>query len=444
MPVINRHIINPNINYDGMNRDDLFILIDKWKFLLTQKYGAKKGQVLSLGIMTVNPNHIACLIATAELGMKLLMITKALSKETIHATKMGIFGPVDITIAEDYIRNFEDNNLEMFERYSKNICWESEIDDVTDFSPVDVNVEPEDIFLFSSTSGTTGESKPVYYSHGDLYQVVLRNIDAFKFKATDIIQHTLNMHHVSSIMHSLFPSLMVVNTHYYGYISGIDIGTKNMTPEYFVEEMWYKRGVNRILLNRDPWPLALDDEFVVDRPLIITICTGSTATERHYDFCKNNPVDLIFHYGSAEIGGPILIDYIDSSSTFTPDKLGIQQDDFYRVVLDNGAHVECDLWEGYKTLADNITFHDGAYYHHGRSNEGELDREIREQFGDFTVVNNILVLWDQKKPYETNSVIADLNYSFDKVVCLPKQQFIVETKVSMEQLRAYLEHHYAV
>ena len=440
MPIIDRKIINRNIDYDGLNRDDLFSLIDRWKFLLTAKYNAKKGQILALGIMSVNPNHVACMFAAAELGMKLLMVTKPIARETIHATKMGIFGPVDITVAEDYLRH-EDYHMEMFERYSHHICWESEIDSIGKIVDLRVGekISENDIFLFASTSGTTGESKPAYYTHGDLYQIIMRNITVFAYKPTDIIQHTVNMHHASSIMHSLLPALVSVNTHYYGYITPFDIGMKNMSPEYFIEEMWYKRGVNRILLNTDPWFLKLSDEFIVDRPLIITVCTGTTATEEHYKFCRDNPVELIFHYGAVDVGGPILVDHIKYDSIYEPNKLGAMADDFYRLRIEDCPKVQCDLWQGDKFLSDRILERDGLFYHEGREAPTEMENLIREQLGDFTIIDKTLVLWDQQELLDFKSNTGNLNYYFDKIVCLNKEKFIVDTKISIEQLRAYLE-----
>lgn len=442
MPVIDRHLINSKIDYDGASRDDLFALINRWKHLLVRKYGATKGQVLALGIMSVNQNHVACMIAAAELGMKLFMITKPIARETIHATKMGIFGPVDITVAEDYLRH-EDYHLEMFERYSNRICWESEIDTIDDTSYCEYeSVRDDDIFLFASTSGTTSPSKPVFYSHGDLYEIVKRNVDVFQYKSTDIIQHTLNMHHVSSIMHSLLPSLMVINTHYYGYITPVDIGMKSMRSGYFIEEMWNKRGVNRILFNIDPWFLEIPENFDADRPLIITICTGAPATEKHYEFCKNNPVEMIFHYGAVDVGGPILIDHVTSQSVYEKDKLGIQPDDFYQIIFNDGVFVESPLWIGTRPLFDIIDEKNGVFYHRGRNTPTELEHLIHEQLGDFTIIDNTLVLWNQTELFDFKSRTGNLNYFFRRIVCLDKQKFMVDTKISMEQLKAYLDENH--
>jgi hypothetical protein len=70
-----------------------------------------------------------------------------------------------------------------------------------------------------------------------------------------------------------------------------------------------------------------------------------------------------------------------------------------------------------------------------------------EQLGDhdFVVANTgkqFIVIWNKQDRYD----IENGKTSIDKVITfvyLNKEDFMVDTKVSMEQLRAYLEYHYA-
>ena len=73
---------------------------------------------------------------------------------------------------------------------------------------------------------------------------------------------------------------------------------------------------------------------------------------------------------------------------------------------------------------------------------------MQEQFGDhsFVVPNNgknFIVLWNKQERYDIENGKTYLEKAFT-FVYLNKEDFMVDTKVSMEQLRAYLEHHYAL
>ena len=205
--LITRDIINPDLNYHGKTKAELELLINRWKRLLVHRYQAQRGQTLALGIFTVNHNHLALIFAASELGMKLFLLTKALSMETIPATKLGIHGPVDITIAQDF--DPRDHHWSMFSRYSKHVVHESEIDTYLDDGNFDPwEIDSNDALIFASTSGTTGISKPVMFSHNDVYEISKRNISVFKFDKTSVVQHLTNMHHASSMLTSLMPALM--------------------------------------------------------------------------------------------------------------------------------------------------------------------------------------------------------------------------------------------
>jgi len=230
--MINRNIINPDVNYQGHNRKEIFSLIDRWKKLLLQ-HDTKKGDVIALAIMSVNLNHVAAIFACAELGLKLFLFSRPISSETLHATKMGQFGPMDFTIVEEYMWD-EDYNRQMFERYGGKIIWQNEIDDIPECEEVlGEEVGPDDVFLFASTSGTTGSSSPVYVTHKDFYETALRSAKVFNIQKESVLIHNMNMHHASAMMTYLIPGLMVADTHYYGQISDrTDFGDEVLyTPE---------------------------------------------------------------------------------------------------------------------------------------------------------------------------------------------------------------------
>ena len=453
MPVINRHIINPNINYDGANRDDLFCLINRWKRLLNVKYNAQKGQTLALGIFDVNLNHIACLFAAAELSLKIFIITKPIARETIHATKMGIFGPVDITVSQDLEPS--DLHVEMFERYSKQICYESEIDLVTDDTDIDIFPEPDDHLIFASTSGTTANSKPVLFTHREVYEISKRNISVFGYTKNSIIQQTVNMHHASAMLTYLFPTLMVSDKHYVGAIAwGPHLCKRYWTPKYFIEECLVDNKVDNVicanffLLKFIIMGFTQADRLPEHR--IRLNMSGFPATEEIYKLAKEYPIDFISHYGSIDTGIPLLVNHITENSEYDHNYIGNTVDDFYRI---KGNTINCDLWAAPKQLPDPLLLTDKGYYYQGRNVDTILiDTELYEildtQVEDYDIVSMnksiILVIWNENVLDITHVKGTFISAIFSKIVHLNKEDFMVDTKVSMEQLRAYLEHHYAV
>lgn len=456
MPVINRHIINPDITYEGLNRDDLFSLINRWKRLLAFEYGATKGQTIALAILSVNPNHIACVFAAAELGLKLFIITKPLARETIHATKMGIFGPVDITVSQEFYP--DDLHNEMISAYSKKVCFEKEIDSITDDTDfVSSEIAPETEFIFASTSGTTGPSKPVIFTHGEVLRISKRNIPIFNITKNSVMQHTTNMHHASSMLTSLFPSLMVADKHYYGGIAIGPIIIKAYYPLEFIEKCIIERGVDTILMNMGnmvDWFINALDEYKDQIHHTIRInLSGFTVPERFYEFTKKYPVEFYSHYGSIDTGIPLLVNHVTKDSVYEEHLLGITPDDFY-TISDNS--ITCDLWESSRNLPDKLDFNDGKYYFNSRIElarpEKNYTQELREllqdQLGDHTVCTvkgeDYLIIWNSDIEYDLSVARTFIDRVFYKILYLNKLDFMVDTKVSMEQLRAYLEHHYAV
>lgn len=452
MPVINRHIINPDINYDGANRDDLFRLINRWKRLLVYKQ-ISPGDVMALGIFDVSLNHVACLFAAAELGAKIFIITKPLAKETIHATKMGILGPVDITISQRLEPG--DLHIEMFQRYSKQICYEDEIDQITDDTDVVISVTSNEPLIFASTSGTTGTSKPILFTHDEVYKICQRNISVFGYTKKSVVQQTVNMHHASAMLTYLFPTLMACDTHYVGSIAFAQhILKKIWYPAQFVETCLTDRKVDNIICTNSFMLSAIQQGMTEANRLPehrITInMSGFPAGPEIYNMAKEYPIDFISHYGSIDTGIPLLVNKITQDSVYEPGYIGKLVDDFYKIV---GNMVYSDLWSEPRPVPDTLLNENGKFYYAGRKDEHflytkELKQLLLEQLGDhdFVVTNtgkHFIVIWNKQERYdiENGKTYVDTAFTF---VYLNKEDFMVDTKVSMEQLRAYLEHHYAV
>lgn len=458
--MINRHIINPNINYSGLNRDRLFLLINKWKSLLLKK-GASKGDVVALAIMSVNPNHVAAVFACAELGLRLFLFSRPISRETLHATKMGTFGPMDYTIVEEYMWN-EDYNREMFERYGGEIIWQSEVEDCSDEESMSADVKPSDTFLFASTSGSTGTSKAVYVSHEDFHRTAVRSASVFNIQRDSRLVHNMNMHHASAMMTYLIPGLMFADTHFYGQVTDRDVFGDEITysPEEFVQFLLREKITHTmcgfpIMINLFAKLIKQYKEQWSNK--IIMNISGFTVPERFYQHAKETPFVFYSHYGAVDVnyGSPLLLNVVDENSEYEPNLLGTQPDDFFEVNFDDaGVFVTSELWEGGKRMSDRLDKVGDMYYHIGRSEwsgeylkwNDELGDIVKEQHGDYSLVvtdkASFLVLWDADREYDFEMNTTPIKRLVNHIVYLKKQDFQVDTKVDMAQLRAYLEHHY--
>lgn len=458
--IIDRQVINPNISYSGMNRDELFSLINRWKNLLVTKYGAAKGQTLALAIIEVNANHVALIFAAAELGMKLLVITKPLVKETIHVTKMALFGPVDITVAQEFMDG--DPHEDMVIKYSKKLCREEEVDSFTDDRDIPCEiVSPDDHLIFASTSGTTGTSKPVMFSHKEVYEISKRNIDVFGFKSDSVVVHTVSFHHASGILTFIMPSLMAVDKHFYGGIAWQPVVMRTTyRPDEFVSRFIVQEKADMMLVTMPKAVTWLAEHIEKYRDQInhkIKFNTsGVTLTEEFYEYAKTLPIELQSHYGSTETGIPLLVNHVTEESEYEQNYLGRQVDDFYRL---DGDLVFCDLWDEPKSVPDKLRFENGRYYFEERFQDditlpiGVPDL-LKEQLSEHQIVavpsieKPFLIMWKTENSEELHKTVletkTEIDKSFQAILHLDKLDFMVDTKVSMEQLRAYLEHHYAV
>jgi len=458
--VINRNIINPNINYNGLDRNSLFLLINKWKSLLLKR-GACKGDVIALAIMSVNPNHVAAIFACAELGLKLFLFSRPIARETLHATKMGTFGPLDYTIVEEYMWN-EDYNREMFERYGGEIIWQNEVEDCSAEDPMSADVSPSDTFLFASTSGSTGVSKAVYVSHEDFLKTAVRSARVFNIQKDSRLVHNMNMHHASAMMTYLIPGLMFADTHFYGQVTDRDVfdGEITYSPEKFVQFLLREKITHTmcgfpIMINLFAKLIKQYKEQWSNK--IIMNISGFTVPERFYQHAKETPFVFYSHYGAVDVtlGSPLLLNKVDSNSKYEPNLLGKQPDNFFEVNFDDlGVSVTSKLWEGPKRMSDRLDKVGDMYFHIGRSEwsgeylkwNDELGDIVKEQHGDYLLVviekASFLVLWDAEKEYDFEMNTTPIKRLVNHVVYLKKQDFQVDTKIDMAQLRAYLEHHY--
>jgi acyl-CoA synthetase (AMP-forming)/AMP-acid ligase II len=396
-------------------------LVDRWKYALLS-YGAEPGKSLGISLIRVNPNHIALVIAAGELGLKLILLDKPVVAETIHRTKAALFAPIDLHVIDKYLI-MNDAYMEMVEQYCISNIHEDTINLATKRA-TEIIGAADDVYLCGSTSGTTGIPKPVYYTQKDCYDLALRNTRVFDFEENSKVCHTRNMHHVSSMLTFLLPSLIRCKNHYY-YNIYHDITN---FPEFM--------RTNKITHS------FFGSEFVVydlvkygfkpfEEPLKINI-SGFTVPENYINICKNLNVEFYSHYGSVDTGVPILLNKVTKGSIYSENWLGKLPDDYYEIK----KWIDCVQIShpkfGIKNLPDDlIDDRYGNWYLNTRRDKNPYESGLREESNlDLNIYGNHIVVWDSKIPFSHG------NY---KIHYLDKKTWTTETKINVYQLRGYLD-----
>ena len=457
--VITRNIMHPDIEYfDPLTHisyryDDICERINQWRNVLHNDYHAQPGQLLAISVFEVNVNHIAIIFAAAELGLELFVIDWPLRWETLHKTKMGIFGPVDFAIEDVEHRETFPLHHAMIEKYSSVLIPDTAYQTASKDFVTYLGPHPKMPFLFSSTSGTTSKSKPVHFSHEHAYRLSLRNIPIFKFTETSRVVHVKNMHHASSAFTDLLPSLMASRFHTYQPHPIKELSPNTLHPKWTMREFIEMLETQRITHMAVKNIYDLED-YLAERPTftqtILVNMSGFTVPEYFLDLCRRHNLEFISHYGSIDTGIPLLVNHVTPETIFIPHSLGVIPDDFYQFVVtpEGKTLIESSLWQGPIELQDRLVcLSSGEYIHHGRWND---DSKMDILSGDFTIVHadngKHLAVWDTTTSDEDlrftiigDKYLGGTLYQFASVRRLNKRDFITDTKVNMDQLRAYFE-----
>lgn len=370
---LNRNIIREDALFDGVDKKTLCLTINKVKNLLRDA-GAKKHDLVTISILTVDLNHIASIFACAEMGLKIIILDSPATLESLPYTKLALHGPSDF-----YIYDSEENTTdtynglhnEMMRRYGgMPVDVRQEASD-EDFH---VDVFQDDSFLLSSTSGTTKPSRPVLFSHREVYQISKRNIDVFEYKDNSKVVHSRNLHHASALLTSLMPALMVVHSH--GSFS-ISHDLSNTDDNVWMRGLYdmYKNPPSHIMIPNkaelmnflESFPGPFDrsehtptgDKYI--SRLNINMC-GFTLDQSFVELAKKYNIRFQSHYGSIDTAIPLLVNFVDEDSEVIPNSLGIIPDDFYDVRLVDGRFVvNHEFWDEPRTLEDVVEQHGDQY-----------------------------------------------------------------------------------
>ena len=411
--LINRHILNDNINFDSKTKEELVHEIKKWKMLFQENYNVRKGEIVAISILDVSHYHLSCLIACAELGLKIFIIDAPATKESLPYTKLALPGPADYCVHHEFMGDelYDGLHGQMIREYSKELIDTRELifKEPNDFEmPNDVS--ENDIFMISSTSGSTKPSRKIEFTHKEVFEMAKRNVDIFKFKPETLVLHTKNMHHASAMICTLLPSIMVSEYHRsFTLPQNLDWMSDVNILKQMIENEQYKinssGGYHMTVPNQKILEFLLTSVFpYFKNKTIISMC-GFTLPEEYIDYAKNYNLEFISHYGSIDTGIPLLVNYLDKDSEYRSDCLGVSPDDFYEITVDSttNASVSSQGWSEPRILDDVLYMKDNLYFLKGRTKK-------------------------------INSVIG-LNLPDD----LDLDKFYQDTKLNMEQLRGHLK-----
>ena len=332
--------------------------INKVKNLLRDA-GAVKGDLVTISILVVNDLHIASIFACAEMGLRIIILDSPATLESLPYTKLALHGPSKFyiydSVGDDTTFVYNGLHDEMLRRYG-GIPIDASQDASNEY--FEVEVYPHDPFLMSSTSGTTKPSRPVLFSHKEVYSISKRAIDIFKFDDNSRVCHTRNLHHASAMLTSLFPSLMSTKQHSYVPI-GHDLSGdgKLLLTGYRHIHKW--NTTHMMIPNK---ATLLDFLESIGKPfdntLNINMC-GFALDQSFVEIAERYNVEFHSHYGSIDTAIPLLINFVNKDSVVKENSLGVLPDDFYQL---NGTEVMCELWDEPRYIEDKLKHKDGEFF----------------------------------------------------------------------------------
>ena len=485
MSVISREIISDNFvginlpNRDQYTKQQLCDQIDKWKYFLINDCNAKKGDKILIGVTFISVNFLALCFACFELSLVLIIAdedpVRIVAGNKIVNPKIDNFMPLDILIWGKlppvheshpfYAKyNFYKQNSKIYREISdfKNYVFPDDLSQVSKIRP-----EKTDIFMATTSSGSTGTAKVVKHTHEFFYKLCIRNSNRFKGNAI----HIQNMHHGSSLSVFYLPSLISADiTKHYFMTCSID-----EVPEFV-------SSINGLDLNHISFPYGvfvskffteLKDQNIKFPDLRISVLSYISAEGKHFieqGYIKE--IESIF--GSNETAGPVFLSTLTKNNIDTYNsKEFYVVDDFYGINL-SGENLEVTLPVYNTTIRTNDLFKVDAevYTHLGRSdlirindipiNLNSLDHFCKKHDNHILLVtddveNKIYLLIQKNSPYDSgtesiNKLINRLNLmlfnSFnsdrvviDKYVVEDAAKFISGIKLDNELIREYFRNH---
>jgi len=457
MNIITRDIINKDIKVynpftnNWIDYNSLCRKIDQIKNTLISR-GAKKGDSVALIQIFISANHMACVFACLELGLKLIVADMPATKESLPYCKIALRGPTKFTLYDSdiFTHKFEEKDgrpwHDMIFNYCSHAISEKEYDD--NFDPTPIFATEDCVGLVSSSSGTTDWSKAVDFTQKEIYSIAHRNITLFNFQKSDVVAQTKNLHHGGSLLISFLPSIMTCDKHISAFIADYkNYFEANKKVQAHIIETINQMQCNRITItNYDIFEsfleLAGNTIGKFSRTLII-IPFVFKSSPRLIELAKKYNVEVHNTYGSIDSQMiPLSINKITKDSEFEDNYVGDWiNDTFYKIHSVDQRQVHTfERQDGRLcTIHDSIEIKNGKVYLYARAIDENLEsRQLVEKYikADFSIVQNgndkYLALFEETTvPQEVHDM------GFKNILVVDKVLFYGEAKINYDALRGH-------
>lgn len=395
--LITRSFIHPEIQFAELHSKELTSYdfdkfndaINFWKIVLYEGHGLRSGNTMCIYDSTVGFLYSSLFFAAAELGIEMITPPEKANDDTGYVEHLEVMtkesGLFDLAVFDD-INMDQPKIVAMGKRYCKKILNEKiffdyKIKDHELYKYLSTNIlaTPDSVLVRATTSGTTGEPKPLKYTHKQLYRISVRNIDVMEYRNNSVC-HTRNLHHSFILMTHFLPAMIGSSKHY-----SFPLGRWDNINEFIdlVQQekiskvaLSYKGLLDEILLSMTNKNIQFDHnvDFIVGgfhvKPEYITLAK------------KTNVQNIVSLFGNNETFGPIFVKQINQNqeiNSYKPDWYPPAPDDFMTIKnLDNKISVSVaplgieDIVLEDTLIGNNI---DG-YIHKGRDNLFRLNEEV--------------------------------------------------------------------
>jgi len=477
--ILSRALVNPSTEIheldeftldivNSCNHSEFMNLINRWKYLLVDKYRVCPGQKVLIEMGQPGITDHAVIFAAWELGLTLIVDwPHAYGPEDLDNYRYTMHGKVDYAVVttnpDGSMRRILNSwDEERTRRHVTTIIGSSEL--VT--HPINneelfnnmrnlILATEDSIAIASGSGGTIGIPKKTIATHRDVYLQSKRMAELSKFEHGNSTLHTVNLHHGASACYYFLPSYFAGSTQY------IFTGNDRNKDKKVGAVIRYK--INNVFLYTSQRVHDfLDTIPVVDHP--VSGVTLFMVTEQSLQLLKEKNIKQITSiFGDTTIGYGLFLRTVDQTtdiSTYEKNFVGTKQDECFDFKIENGfLYVKSDSLEfDWKTSKDRFECRDEKYYFLGRGDKyrignewldiGDIDSAVTEAFGNDNAT--LVIDFDQQKLYlaiwRNNAVGEQLlrewfsrNYrevNIDFVTTdLDSGQFFVSRKIDRHKLR---------
>lgn len=409
----------------SVTRKDLCKDINRAKAYLIKEKKFKKGDKVVLGT-TVWPEYLIWFFAIAELGGSFLISdSPEIYNSNVIDYRLSLYDKIDhfIFSHNDHSSFSSLRNIFIHERAYLNYKTDKKIS-------VSILCNPNDILLYSTSSGTTSIPKVVHHSHEFFYDLMLRNIRAFNLKDYDRCLHTKNLHHGSVLGVYFLPTIMKCKNHFWQVMPTVDVWQDDFL--HYIKK--YK--LNRCLLystNQLTTINSIMRPSFAKHKIYFNVLAGfkHEHIKNLIDNCNHQIVSI---FGCTETSGPIFLLQINRDNYLTQslNNFGKLLDDFYEVELDETKILNVKMPNGdIISTGDQFELKDDEFYH--------IRRVVGVKINHVPIYLDLLAEVVNKFPIENSKFRHGIE--FDLVLDSGRQLIYLRSNfnVSLEDLNLFIE-----